>query len=841
MQQTLYLLKNQNNYFNRKVILTGVHNLTEITSNPNLILYKSNLNIPTFSGTECEVIFNTSTNYGVMTNYPDYAVISTTLDDNTTELTRWFVMKFAKIRGEQYKVTLKRDLLADYLSNILDAEGFVEKGFVYNNNAPLLLENEKFDLNEIKQWEAPVMDNSGTAWIVGYISRIPADQEQAQPVSTSVPLDDYVDYNDLSAPIKKLIDGDPIRVVDGYFAKFVSLLVQNPPSGSDAFQFNFYDLTNGVVPMTNEMNQYNYNIGGLFTTEQKNQFIANAYIGPLDPDRTPLYPFPVEYGTAFLRSNYNAIVSAIESMVADMNDCITESTYEEVLNLQSKYIKLPSNTYVKIVVDGLTVDNFDLTINNNNSLQVALKTAQTNYNSTLNNNWWEFLRDPTTGDIRIKANKIRCHLENATGSVVSATIPTTRNRLVDSPYDMFAIPYSVDNSGYYTTGTLANKVNNDVGFQIAMAICEKFGNRIIDLQYLPYCPDERFYDYRGTQSVKPAGLVEDIDYSSIKDTDNNVLSYIFYPDKSKRQFTIKSNSYYCGNLRNIYTKITSDPTNEFKNDSDYVKSLAICDKYRLVSPNFNGIFEFNLQKNDNNVPWFNVEFYYKPYNPFIRVAPQFQGLYGQEYNDQRGLICNGDFSLPTITNEWSNYEINNKNYRNIFDREIKSIDIAQNLSRINTYTRDFMNIMSLPTYLTFDDKKGLLEMGTNILTKELSFSEQKAYKFDMFEYAIGNIKAMPNSLVNQGALTNIYKMFPIVEKYSCSESERRMVLDKLKYQGYTLNLIGKLRNYASPQFETFVKSKLFRIEGAGIDDNVASQIYEEVNKGFYVDLGGYSN
>ena len=37
MTQTLYLLANQNNYLNRKVILDGVRNIEEVQSNSKVI------------------------------------------------------------------------------------------------------------------------------------------------------------------------------------------------------------------------------------------------------------------------------------------------------------------------------------------------------------------------------------------------------------------------------------------------------------------------------------------------------------------------------------------------------------------------------------------------------------------------------------------------------------------------------------------------------------------------------------------------------------------------------------------------------------------------------------
>lgn len=59
-----------------------------------------------------------------------------------------------------------------------------------------------------------------------------------------------------------------------------------------------------------------------------------------------------------------------------------------------------------------------------------------------------------------------------------------------------------------------------------------------------------------------------------------------------------------------------------------IKVSDNCDSYRLVSPNYNGIFEFSLAKNGGSVDLFNVDYTYKPHNPYIHVNPKFAGIYG---------------------------------------------------------------------------------------------------------------------------------------------------------------------------------------------------------------------
>lgn len=137
-----------------------------------------------------------------------------------------------------------------------------------------------------------------------------------------------------------------------------------------------------------------------------------------------------------------------------------------------------------------------------------------------------------------------------------------------------------------------------------------------------------------------------------------------------------------------------------KDEKVYNNSLAIdlkvsdaCDMYRLVSPNFNGQFEFSVAKN-GKINYFNVDYSYKPFNPYIHVNPEFGGLYGEDFDDARGLILGGDFSLPFVTDAWTDYQVANKNYNDIFDRQIKNMEVEQGIAKQEATIQAFTGAMS---------------------------------------------------------------------------------------------------------------------------------------------------
>ena len=94
------------------------------------------------------------------------------------------------------------------------------------------------------------------------------------------------------------------------------------------------------------------------------------------------------------------------------------------------------------------------------------------------------------------------------------------------------------------------------------------------------------------------------------------------------------------------------------------------------------MFQFKLSKfTDAQMSNINIDCSYKPYNPYIKLNPDFSGLYGDDWNDSTGLILGGDFSLSILTDAWTDYQLNNKNYQNIFNRQIQNIDIMNRIAR----------------------------------------------------------------------------------------------------------------------------------------------------------------
>lgn len=271
--------------------------------------------------------------------------------------------------------------------------------------------------------------------------------------------------------------------------------------------------------------------------------------------------------------------------------------------------------------------------------------------------------------------------------------------------------------------------------------------------------------------------------------------------------------------------------------------------YRLCSPNFNGQFEFSAAMN-GGVNYFNVDCSYKPFNPYIHINPNFGGLYGEDFDDARGLICGGDFSLPQISNAWANYELNNKNYEKIFNREIENMETNRKIQRwqegVGAATGALGSAVSGaaagamiggPIGAAIGGIAGGLLSGAggaaDMALNEWSYNEALDYKRDMYGYQMGNIQALPSSLAKTSALTYNNKIFPILEYYTCTDEEKQALRDKIKYNGMTVGRIGIIVDFIRDE-KTYIKGKLIRIENIDEDFHILNAIADEMNKGVFI-------
>lgn len=391
------------------------------------------------------------------------------------------------------------------------------------------------------------------------------------------------------------------------------------------------------------------------------------------------------------------------------------------------------------------------------------------------------------------------------------------------PYDVFCIPYGE----IYTSAT--EKTIRDYGIKLANEIVRAAGTNLYDIQLLPYCPlQDRLTTFGGNPGISvKTGNGDD----TAVDENGSLITGLFWVDNPNFEVNI-------------------DYTIEMPDSNIEIKVANECDMYRLVSPNYNGQFEFSPVKN-NGVNRFMVDCSYKPFTPYIKISPQFAGLYGYDFDDARGLICSGDFSLTQSSDPWVQYQIQNKNFQEMFDREIKYIDRANDIQQQKDIVGAAMGTLSAATTGAIAGSSigggigaAIGGIGAGAISAALGAQdvyynmelreEQRALKMDQFGYQLGNIQALPTNLTKVSSFNKNNKLFPFLEYYTCTEVEKQALRDKIKYNGMTVMTIGSVEDYLFNDDYYYIKGKLIRMENIPDDYHVVDVIGEELSKGVYI-------
>ena len=262
---------------------------------------------------------------------------------------------------------------------------------------------------------------------------------------------------------------------------------------------------------------------------------------------------------------------------------------------------------------------------------------------------------------------------------------------------------------------------------------------------------------------------------------------------------------------------------------------------RLVAPNYANYEDINYFMN-YGIDYINIDCTYKPITPYVKLNINYKGLYGKDFDNNRGLILGGDYSLPIMSDAWVNYQIQNKNYSNIFDRETQHLEYQHKWQTAAAVTGAITGIAQGALMGNFlGGKKGGVAGGIgaaatgalDIAQTVAGFHESMDYRRDNYEMQLQNIQAIPQGLVKTSAFNYNSKMWPMIEIYHCTDTEKELLRNKIRYSGMTINAIGKLSDYLNPSGETYIQGKVIRID-SGDEYHLTQEINNELNMGVYI-------
>lgn len=816
---TLYILK-YNNYYNR---LVKFENFVE-NYEPYITYTLQSTNFVPNDSVNTQHTIGTGDYDGT----GDYVLV---VNDLNEIVSRWFIIDSVRTRAGQYVLDLRRDLVVDYYNIIRQSPMFIEKASLPYDN-PLLFNNEDMTVNQIKTNEYLLKDQSKCAWLVGYYDRnqiaemngtvATNDQNSVPAIDIDVNIENWEYYNNSNlssnyTPFIGLTKNVQYEILASYF--------ENPPP-----------VIRTIINTNGNISQKEYP-----TWDGRNMPVLKTY--------SYANGLTTEYISKSLR-DYGG-VSKFNVDLSAYTDFITQEKFEEFYNFNGKTIRDSNGRYYEVNIQPVSDINKSYSVIGGtlfNSLSDFILNHAVYYQWVSG----DISDIPTDAHIFDGPTNDQTFSIYATRSAYRMTIVRRENletkysfkndslRTIDAPWNIFAIPYG-EITVYDITTMRWMQTNKEVAINTVMGMQEQHPGVIYDIQLLPYCPIPDLF-----MIGEDAALYVD---------DSPQYSYITAGEGEEARnvgviFNIPSSNFSTNVICSV-PKGTTAIEQKVNNE---------CDKWRLCSPNYSNYFDFSVEKN-GGVQYFNVDCNYKPFTPYIHVNPNFGNLYGYDDNSPRGLVLGGDFSLSQIIDQWQQYQVQNKNFQEIFDRQIQNMEINNKYQKINDIVSASVGAVSGAASGAFAGATmsggnpigaivgGVIGGGASIAggiadvnIKNKLRNEAIDYTKDQFGYQLGNIQALPNTIGKVSAFNENNKIFPVLEYYTCTEEEKTALLNKIAWNGMTTMVIGTINDYLGNSWSYndiesrgYIKGQLIRFEEDGEDFHIINEIASELNKGVYIE------
>lgn len=640
------ILLQYNNYINRR--LKKESSISDYYQNANRYFIIDDYDFNPNDGVDTQAVLG-GEHYDYEDIY-DYMLVT----DGNELLSRWFIIDANRTRTGQYQLTLHRDVVADNWDEIKTAPAFIEKATLSDSD-PLIYNSENMSVNQIKTSETLIKDKTDVAWICGYVKR--TDPQQAD--------EKRIEFQGYYKP-DLVIESN---TEDWNYYKYATSSQQHIGCNSHIDNMLFLSMNVDYQEQVNSI-VYDSSIGQASPSSWYNLWNVTEYcdyrlhyLYTIPWSRTGMYQYINDYEWDYLL--LNSEVKTYRSATDNVAD------YNYLKSLDGKVLKFNDGMY-KVKVNK----------SNNKHLHHVEPNVYTVYdigthitgilNSKPRSDIFEQLHSPYVASVYELYSTITITLEPIQDKTYQIRIQRDdyRYHLKDSVYDMFCIPYPVDKE-YVTikNSSITDSSEPDYfeefnmyplySMQLAQGIAAGLSDKIVDIQILPYCPvsidvgPDKVLDLKTpTSGAYVEGKYTQPRYSICKPTTapQNEVGIIIWALASKG--TINSSDIQFNNIEVNNKKINAE-----------------CDMYRLCSGNYASSFELNIAKN-GGIKNISVDYTYLPYNSYIHVNPVFENLYGQDFNDCRGLIDQSDKSISYASSGWESYQISNKTYQQQFSREI---------------------------------------------------------------------------------------------------------------------------------------------------------------------------
>ncbi len=298
----------------------------------------------------------------------------------------------------------------------------------------------------------------------------------------------------------------------------------------------------------------------------------------------------------------------------------------------------------------------------------------------------------------------------------------------------------------------------------------------------------------------------------------------------------------------FYTTATINYTENIADNNNQNKTLINTKDYYVKSPNGSNSYNFNIAYYNRTITKAYISATYKPFQSIINIKFD-KG--SSPYVANVGFNDNIELSFPLMhltryNDAWTQYQLNNKNYKEIFETGLSKQWVDQSVGALGSVVGGAASGAAMGSIVpgigtAVGAAVGAIGGAVSGAMSLIGTGVGQSYEKRNFEMQIGNIKAQPRSLSSVSEMDFSYKGFAYIEVYDTTDAEKSLFLAFYSRVSYSVNTYEGLYNYITNYWgnnldkPVYFKGYIMQLnDGYYISPNELLDINAKLSNGYYI-------